>query len=105
MVAKPCASNRLSAALSMLGSSSTTATIFRRFGMKHLGFRLTGKPSQAQISTVRIYDRIDARRDLPIGEVDLDTALIGPRRAFELVCSSPPRQIPPARAPNTSDVQ
>jgi hypothetical protein len=42
--------------------------------MKHLGFRLTGKPSQAQISTVRIYDRIDARRDLSLGEVHLDTA-------------------------------
>src|SRR3954471_9336584 len=80
MVAKPCASNRLSAALSMLGSSSTTATIFRRFGMKHLGFRLTGKPSQAQISTVRIYDRIDARRDLSIGEVHLGAAVVGPRR-------------------------
>src|SRR6476620_2910449 len=102
MVAKPCASNRLSAALSMLGSSSTTATIFRRFGMKHLGFRLTGKPSQAQISTVRIYDRIDARRDLSLGEVHLGTAVVGPLNWF---CSSPPRQIPSARAPNTSDVR
>jgi hypothetical protein len=72
--------------------------------MKHLGFRLTGKPSQAQISTVRIYDRIDARRDLSIGEVHLGTAVVGPRWAFELVRSSPPRQIPSARAPNTSDV-
>ena len=73
--------------------------------MKHLGFRLTGKPSQAQISTVRIYDRIDAQRDLSIGEVHLDTVLVGPRKAFELVRSSPPRQIPSARAPNTSDVR
>jgi hypothetical protein len=53
--------------------------------MKHLGFRLPGKPSQAQISTVRIYDRIDARRDLSIGEVHLGTAVVGPRWAFELV--------------------
>jgi hypothetical protein len=51
------------------------ATIFRRFGMKCLGFRLTWKPSQAQIFDLpRIYDRIDARRDLSLGEVHLDTA-------------------------------
>src|SRR5262249_873038 len=80
MVAKPCACNRLSAALSMLGSSSTTATIVRLFSMKCLGFRLTGKPSQAQIfNCMRIYDRIDARRDLSLGEVHL-TALVGARR-------------------------
>src|SRR5262245_41744654 len=82
MVAKPCACNRLSAALSMLGSSSTTATIVRLFSMKCLGFRLTGKPSQAQIfNCMRIYDRIDARRDLYLGEVHL-TALVGARKAF-----------------------
>src|SRR5262249_3831669 len=46
-----------------------------------LGFRLTGKPSQAQIfDRVRIYDRIDARRDLSLGEVHLDTALVGARK-------------------------
>src|SRR5215510_10966772 len=83
MVAKPCACNRLSAALSMLGSSSTTATILRPFSMKCLGFRLTGKRSQAQIfDHTRFYDRIDARRDLSLGEVHLDTALVGPRKAF-----------------------
>src|SRR5215475_16222637 len=83
MVAKPCAFNRLSAALSMLESSSTTATIVRLFSMKCLGFRLTGKPSQAQIfDRMRIYDRIDARRDLSLGAVHLDTALVGPRKAF-----------------------
>src|SRR5215831_9554497 len=68
MVAKPCACNRLSAALSMLGSSSTTATMVPLFRMKCLGFRLTGKPSQAQIfDCMRIYDRIflgEARRDV-----------------------------------------
>src|SRR5215813_5117971 len=83
MVAKPCARNRLSAASSMLGSSSTTPTIVRLFSMKCLGFRLTGKPSQAQIfDHTRFYDRIDARRDLSLGEVHLDTALVGPRKAF-----------------------
>ena len=46
------------------------------------GLRLTGKPSQAQISTVRIYDRIDARQNLSIGEVHLDTVLVGPHKAF-----------------------
>src|SRR5215813_3852574 len=62
MVAKPCACNRLSAALSMLGSSSTTATMVPLFRMKCLGFRLTGKPSQAQIfDCMRIYDRIFLR--------------------------------------------
>ena len=41
-----------------------------RYTMKCLGFRLTGKPSQAQIfDRTRIYDRIDARRDLSLGEV------------------------------------
>src|SRR5215471_15243717 len=55
MVAKPCACNRVSAALSMLGSSSTTATIVRLFSMKCLSFRLTGKPSQAQIFEVRAF--------------------------------------------------
>src|SRR5215831_18025417 len=49
MVAKPCACNRLLAALSMLRSSSTTATIVRLFSINVFGFRLTGKPSQAQI--------------------------------------------------------
>src|SRR5262245_37674165 len=48
-----------------------------------LGFRLTGKPSQAQIfDCMRIYDRIDARWDLSLGEVRLDTALVGARKAF-----------------------
>src|SRR5215471_1365849 len=55
MVAKPCACNRLSAALSMLGSSSTTATMVRLFSMKCLGFRLTGKPGQAKIFDVRAF--------------------------------------------------
>ena len=41
-----------------------------RYTMKCLGFRLTGKPSQAQIfDRTRIYDRIDARQDLSLGEV------------------------------------
>src|SRR5262249_11912321 len=72
-----------SAALSMLGSSSTTATMVPLFRMKCLGFRLTGKPSQAQIfDCMRIYDRIDARWDLSLGEVRLDTALLGAPQAF-----------------------
>jgi hypothetical protein len=51
--------------------------------MKYLGFRLTGKPSQAQIfDRTRIYDRIDARRDLSIGEVYLDKAVVGPRKVL-----------------------
>ena len=59
------------------------ATIFRRVGMKCLGFRLTGKPSQAQIfDRMRIYDRIDARRDLSLGEVHLGTAVVGPLNWF-----------------------
>src|SRR4029077_21068281 len=87
----------------MLGSSSTTATIFRRFGMKHPSDRET-KPG-ADFDRTRIYDRLDAQRDLSIGEVHLGTAVVGPRWAFELVRSSPPRQIPSARAPNTSDVR
>src|SRR5215831_13012080 len=68
MVAKPCACNRLSAALSMLGSSSTTATIVRLFSMKYLGFRVTGKPGQAQIFDVRAFmtesSLGEARRDV-----------------------------------------
>ena len=56
------------------------------------------------LDRTRIYDRLDARRDLSLGEVHWDTAVVGPRWAFELVRSSPPRQIPSARAPNTSDV-
>jgi hypothetical protein len=41
-----------------------------RYTMKCLGFRLTEKPSQAQIfDRTRIYDRIDARQDLSLGEV------------------------------------
>src|SRR5215471_9463865 len=68
MVAKPCASNRVSAALSMLGSSSTTATIVRLFSMKCLGFRLTGKPGQVQIFDVRAFmtesSLGEARRDV-----------------------------------------
>jgi hypothetical protein len=55
----------------------------RLFSLKCLGFRLTGKPSQAEIfDSTRIYDRIDAWRDLSLGEVHLDTALVGPRKAF-----------------------
>src|SRR5215813_13288336 len=68
MVAKPCACNRLSAALSMLGSSSTTATMVRLFSMKCLGFRLTGKLGQAQIFDVRAFmtesSLGEARRDV-----------------------------------------
>src|SRR5262245_1771271 len=30
----------------------------------------------------RIYDRSDARGDLSLGEAHLDTALVGPRKAF-----------------------
>jgi hypothetical protein len=54
---------------------------------------VTGKPSQAQIfHRTRIYGRIDARRNLSLGEVHLDTALVGPRNAFakrnrrQLIC-------------------
>jgi len=51
--------------------------------LKCLGFRLTGKPSQAQFfDRSRIYDRIDWRQNLSLGEVRLDTALVGPRKAF-----------------------
>jgi len=39
------------------------------------------KPAQI-FDRTRIYDRIDARRDLSLGEVHLDTALVGPRKAF-----------------------
>src|SRR5262245_51667871 len=38
--------------------------------------------SGAIFDRMRTYDRIDARRDLSLGAVHLDTALVGPRKAF-----------------------
>jgi hypothetical protein len=37
------------------------------------------------LDRTRIYDRLDARRDLSLGEVHWDTAVVEPRWAFELV--------------------
>ena len=49
----------------------------------HLGRQICS--SQAQIfERSRIYDRIGARRDLSLGEVDLDKALVGPPEAFAI---------------------
>ena len=57
------------------------------------------------LDRTRIYDRTRRAAGPVLRGSTFGHSLVGPRWPFELVRSSPPRQIPSARAPNTSDVR